>query len=355
MLRFLPLIVLFAVTGVIAQTDLSGVLATDLQTAQSLKKDEKWNELEAHAKQWSVAEIGNWRPWYYLGIALFNKNDKAAAVKALSQAVKLSPKNKINDNLRSWLADTHAELGNYSAAEVSYRRLLEKKKHRPDLWNKLRLVVLAQAGEDKRREESEILTTLLSYAGYINNYELWIRQAELLTELGDLVGVRNAYKNALRLMPKDIAVAEWVFLYDIQNGDAEAIDASHRHLLKIKQNHPMVNVYLGDKALAAGNRRLAKKYYSLAAQNQQYNREYAHALTALARLEPGLSASDAFLKYLSAIRASPDYLPAWQGAIVALRQTGQRRKASDYLSRMLRVERALAAGESPPVDILNGL
>ena len=336
-----------------AQESLPTVLATPKQLAETLRQEGKWQQLSIISESWTNKEPHNWRSWYYYGIAKLELADIPSAVVFFERAQFLSAEENVELVLR--IADGYAALGNWATAEAGYRETLKDKAEHPALWGKLRLAIAAQEGEVKRQEEIIVLEKILTFEEYSNHYDLWLRQAELLDSFSQTDKARIAYGNALRIRPKDLKTAEWIFRYDVAAGDEDAIEIGKKHLLKLDGNHPLVNVYMGDAALARGTLSKANRYYRVAIVNPNYRHVQARAYTGLGKIYGGTNNNRSLENYLAAIRSDPSYLPGWDGAVIVLRSLNKHSQASRYLSRKQLIKRRIESGEALTKEMLSGL
>lgn len=328
----------------------SGVIATNTQHAQTFFEQQKWRELELFADRWRQSEPYNWEAFYYWGLALLRQGKPKEGAAALTTAQTLSP--RVNDRLWLVIAEAHEAAGDLPTAETTYRTLLQKYADRSEIWLRLLGVLEKQEEPKKRREESDALAQLLAFAPYINDINYWQRQVNLLLGLEDADAVRAAQSHILRLDAGNLPAAEWIFRYEIDRGDKKKIDEIVKRLLLIDKESPLARMYLGDQAFAAKRLNVAKWHYEALQDKADYPRVMATALTRLAQID---SDRNHFATYWQAINADPSYLPAWEGAVVALQARGASDKAAAYLQRLGVIKRRLAKGGDIPRNLLDGL
>ena len=358
--RFTLLCFLLSAAWAVAQEPpLSGVLITPEDRSAQLKLEENWPELEKVAANWATVKETDWEAWYYYGLAQLRLGKVEQALTSLDLAYRLSREE--NDELILLLGDAYSAAQRWQDAERFYRRLLESYPDNPPLWDKLRYVMeeyllLAPPNAEQAREELiEILDKLLMYSSHIKDDTLWLRYAMLLDEAGKMEKARYAYGQLLLLRPTDLAVLEWLFRYDVKNADEAALQETIARLRRVSKDNPLLHVYMGQQALAAGDEREARRHYNLISQNNNYPYEQALALSGLGDLAGGARHGEAFEYYKRAINADPSYLYAWERIVVILRAQKRYRLADRYFIRLRQVQKFVETGQQVQRSVLNGI
>ncbi len=360
---WIGLIVLWFSAGVVgsaiaADQPLQGILASDLQQAKIYLKAKNWKNLEDFSKEWAKRDRGNWKSWFYYGLALHRQNKLEEASRVLPRAIKLSPDKRV-DIIRL-NADLQKKLKKYQAAEKSYRVILEIEKNNAEVWAQLLSVVTLQMttqateNEATYRNTSNLYKKILIYGEHINNKAYWSEYGALLEKLGEDDKQREANANVLRLDARNIEVLEWVYRYDKKQGNATALAKTTNHLRRLVPEHPYLNLDLARQAWKDRNYSNARFYYELVAKNQKYKSERAESLTAIGDInaKERKNKKEVIKYYLDAIRSDPKYLPAWQKIIIFYRTNAQPKLSEKYLTRMLQVEKKIKNNETFTLDII---
>lgn len=105
-----------------------------LVKADRLSREADWSGLQAHSRQWSLAEPGRDMPWIYLGVAHANLQQNGLAIDALNEVLKTQPKHPV---ARSALADVYLQSGQFQLAADILRELAPADSGNARLWNNL--------------------------------------------------------------------------------------------------------------------------------------------------------------------------------------------------------------------------
>lgn len=265
--------------------------ATLRDQANALSRQQKWQDLLAHAANWTAAWPDDADAWYWLAATAEYHGDVARAESGYREVRRLEP-----DSLKGGLGLVRAlrSQSKFEDSRMVARGLLALRREDPDIW-------------------------------------LAIGQAE--AAMGNLVAAEEALRRAITLYPWATSAYEGLAWAAEQRGDVDAMVATWRQLLSLMPDSPVVSHRLADAYLRQNRPEQALAVLERVLQKAPEDGDaWFWKGMALSRLERPMAAIEAFQRSLAGKPRRPAWvwgmlggsyygLQMWQDAIDAYRQS----------------------------------